>query len=230
MAGAGHEIVTVRAQRRVLSAACPARGGPPPAEDEQMAQQTEFQKLVGLIRTRDELAGLRHVPLDGLRDAVNHMVGAHVPPGDSEGVAYDLRRALEAWLPNAAVPREPLRPSHAVPAAVPRVGFVAAACERPSVVSDTEDMTLHRPRAAWRWPLLLFWAAFLAGVALALDAADWSPPAVLSALGAVLSDFVGRAVAGDAVSLGAALSGAGLLGIALVNLWVLIRPSPPIDA
>ena len=218
-----------------------------------MAQQTEFQKLVGLIRTRDELAGLRHVPLDGLRDAVNHMVGTHVPPGESEGVAYDLRRALEAWLPEAATPRAPLSvppvkrplPSRAVandpPVArrvEPRVSFVAAACERPSMLSDTETKDAPADHLAqrasggvgWRWPLLLFWVTFLGGVTVALDAAGWSPPAVLSALRGVLSDFVGRAAAGDPVSVGAALSGAGLLGIALVNLWVLIRPSPPVDA
>jgi hypothetical protein len=199
-----------------------------------MAPQTEFQKLVGLIRTRDELATLRHVPLDGLRDAVNDMVGARVQGGDIEGVAHDLRRALEGWLPGSAMPpaaaREPLRPRELAPGAVPRAGFVAAACERPSVLSGAESPPVRRARAGWRWPLLACWAAFLGGGALALDAAGWSPPTVLSALAAALSDFTGHAVSGDPVSLSAALSGAGLLGIGLANLWLLLRPNPPAGA
>lgn len=201
-----------------------------------MAPQTEFQKLVGLIRTRDELAGLRHVPLDGLRDAVNQMVGAHVPPGDSEGVAYDLRRALEVWLPAADRARAPARPTQFVSDVVPRAGFVAAACERPSMLSGADDDDKEAPaaharaRAAWRWPLLLVWAAFLAGAAVVLDAAGWSPAAVMSALGAAPSDIALRILQGDPVGLGAALSGAGLIGIAFVNLWAVVRPSAPLDA
>jgi hypothetical protein len=376
-----------------------------------MAPQTEFQKLVGMIRAREELAPLRHVPLDGLRQAVNDLVGARVAEGEIEVVAHDLRRALEDWLPlrralegwepgtvptipstddppprrepqRRAEPRESKasrffkaarahkarrdaapppdgkpsrdarppepRPSHEDPRApreaapppeprarrepppseskarreapppseartrrdsspppepraareppaprrsapppdhapprqsaarresarprepepvrearphrerrappppppplpeapeepedlyevaptreMPRVGLVAAACERPTV-SSAEPSSALRAGAAWRWPLLLFWATFLGGVALALDSVGWSPAAALSALGTLggtPSEMLARALSGEPVSAGAALAAAGLVGIALTNLWVLLRSS-----
>jgi len=194
-----------------------------------MAPQTEFQKLVGLIRTRDELATLRRVPLEGLRDAVNDMVGARVPEGDLEGVAHDLRQALEDWLPSPAAPAVSPRlpPPDRVPVrALPRVGFVAAACERPSVVSAAAEPA-RGARRGWRWPLVISWVAFGGGCAVALDAVGWSPAGALDQLATALSDVAFRALTGDPLSLGALLSAAGLLGVALTNLWLLLRPGGP---
>jgi hypothetical protein len=210
-----------------------------------MAPQTEFQKLVGLIRARDELAPLRHVPLEGLRQAVNDMVGARVPEGEIEVVAQDLRVAIEGWLPlrralegwslgppakepEAAPPPQPAR--EPMPAGMPRVGLVAAACERPSVLSAADATPAAAGSSAWRWYLLLFWAAFLGGGALALHAVAWSPAAALTELGAALSDTVWRALSGDPLSSGAALAAAGLLGVAATNFWVLLRPGRPAGA
>jgi hypothetical protein len=106
---------------------------------------------------------------------------------------------------------------------MPRIGLVAAACERPSVLSAAEPSTATPATSAWRWYLLLFWATFLGGAALALDAAEWSPATAMTTLGAALSDTVWRALSGDMLSFGAALATAGLLGIAVTNFWVLIK-------
>lgn len=191
-----------------------------------MAPQTEFQKLVGLIRTRDELATLRRVPLDGLRDAVNGMIGARVPAGDAEGVARDLRRALEEWLPAQPAPPAPLpaQPLErlATPT-LPRVGFVAAACERPAVRPAPQAPA--RASGGWRWLLLFSWAVLAAGCVVALEAAAWSPAGALSGVAAALSDLAFRALTGDPLSLGALLTAAGLAGVALANLWLLVRPA-----
>ena len=208
-----------------------------------MAPQTEFQKLVGMIRANDELATLRHVPLDGLRQAVNDMCGARVPEGEIEVVAHDLRRAIEGWLPvhraldgwdPKATPHDhsqelPKRADPSSPRAMPRVGLVAAECERPSVLSGLEPAA-PRVRAGWRGPMLLFWAAFLGGAALVLDAVGWVPADALTALAGALSDLVGRLLSGDRLSAGATLAAAGLAGVALTNLWALVRPSRVADA
>ncbi|HVO16602.1 MAG TPA: hypothetical protein VMV26_15400 [Alphaproteobacteria bacterium] len=191
-----------------------------------MAPQTEFQKLVGLIRTRDELATLRRVPLDGLRDAVNGMIGARVPAGDIEGVAHDLRRALEDWLPSPAAPAAAALappPERAAAPALPRVGFVAAACEHPSVQSAARASERGAGRG-WRWLLLLSWAVLALGCVVALEAVAWSPAGALAGVAAALSDLAFRALTGDPLSLGALLSAAGLSGIALANFWLLVHP------
>jgi hypothetical protein len=206
--------------------ALPPGGGAPSHDRGAMSQHTEFQKLVGLIRTRDELATLRRVPLEGLRDAVNDLVGARVPAGDLEGVARDLRRALEDWLPSPAAPAPAGRtppPARVAPPALPRVGFVAAACEGPGARAAPAE-SARRAAGGWRWLLLLSWAVLAVGCAVALDAVAWSPAGALAGVAASLSDLVFRALTGDPLSLGALLCGAGLFGVGLANVWLVVRP------
>jgi hypothetical protein len=72
--------------------------------------------------------------------------------------------------------------------------------------------------------LVVSWVALATGWLVALDAVAWSPAGVLAGLAAALSDVAFRALTGDPLSLGALLGAAGLVGVALANLWLLVRP------
>lgn len=207
-----------------------------------MMPATEFQKLVGLIRGRDELAPLRHVPLDRLRTAVNDIAGSTVAEGDIESIAREMRCALEGWLSRPPVPFEPLParlPRRAIEPArdpAPRAGIVAAACQAParkveplrseSLSHDTAAAHPVRVRSpAWRLVLPACWAAFAGGVALVFVAAGWSPGLALDLLSSAALEAGRRALTGDALGLGVGLALAGLIGIVVTNLWALFRPS-----